>query len=227
MWPRYALSYTKGGDQVAALVTENLPNRFAVRLYPFTEEPHEMQIRTWRCNGTFDVTLAHDRNDDGQAEEVFWKQRLELDRGASISFKLPPKQASILAVTTVEVVRADFDKADPAISLNTVELVYGDHLVVKVYNNGRKPVDDVLVRVRDGRSGAIVINGEKHTGRIEAPVDLKPRFKTVEFKNINCNTWGRILIEVDPDKKIDDMNRHNNRVALKYEATYLKHGGWK
>ena len=36
MWPRYALSYVKGGDDAAALVTENLPNGFAVRLYPFT-----------------------------------------------------------------------------------------------------------------------------------------------------------------------------------------------
>ena len=42
------------------------------------------------------------------------------------------------------------DAADPAVSLSTVEFVYGDHLTVKVYNIGTKPVDDVLVRVRDG-----------------------------------------------------------------------------
>ena len=111
--------------------------------------------------------------------------------------------------------------------MGSVELVYGDHLVVRVYNNGTRPIPDCLVRVRDGRSGKVVVNGEKRTGVIEAPIDLRSRFRTVEFKNINCSTYGRIIIELDPDNEIDDLNRYNNRVDFDYTSTFLRDGGWR
>ena len=226
-WPLYALSYVRGGDEAAALVTENEENRFAVRLYPFTAQPMEMQIRAWRCNGTFKVTLASDKNDDGVPEETIWEQEMALDRGADIRFTLPPKQGSMLMVRPIKVAEPNYDRPDPAISLNSIELVYGDQLVVKVYNNGTRPVDDVLVRVRDARSGEIISGGEQSTGPIEAPLDLKPRLKTVEFKNVNANTYGGLIIEIDPDHRIDDFNRHNNSVVLNYRATFTLDQGWK
>ncbi len=227
MWPQHAISYTKGADEVAALVTENLPNQFTTRFYPMTDDAHPVQLRVWRCHGTFDVTLAADDNDDGQPEETLWQKRMALDRGAYLDFTLPPGQASILSVRPVKTASLDFDKPDPAIGHSSIELVYGEHLVVRVYNNGTRPVDDVLVRVRDGRTGRVVINGEKHTGPIEAPLDLKPRFKTVEVKNIDGNAWSRIVVEIDPEKKIDDLNRHNNRAVLNYRGTFKVPRGWK
>lgn len=33
---------------------------------------------------------------------------------------------------------------------------------------------------------------------------------------MNANTSGSIIIEIHPDGKIDDLNRYNNRVELKY-----------
>lgn len=218
MWPQHALSYTKGADEVAALVTENLPNKFAVRLYPFTEQQHEMQIRAWRCNGTFNVSLTDEKN-------VIWTKEMQLDRGAYIDFALPPKQTSILSVTPLKTEPVNFDKADPAISVSSIELVYGEHLVVRVYNNGRKPVDNVVVHARDVRSGELLVSGVKHTGPIAAPLDLEPRFKTVEFKNVNA--WDRIIIEIDPDKKIDDLTRHNNRVDFDFKGSFDLFKGWR
>jgi hypothetical protein len=226
-WPLYALSYVRGGDAVAALVMENEENRFAVRFYPFSAAEQELHIRAWRCHGTFKATLARDQNDDGVPEETIWEQEMTLDRGADLRFTLPPRQGSILTVSPIQVVEPDYNRPDPAISLNSLELVYGDHLVVKVYNNGVRPVEDVLVRVRDGRSGEIIPGGEQHTGPIEAPLDLKPRLKTVEFKNVNANSYGRLLVEIDPERRVDDLNRHNNSVVLDYRATFTLDDGWK
>jgi len=205
---------------VAALVTENVPNRFSVKLYPFKEKPHDLRIRVWRCNGLFDVKLSR------ESGETIWRKEMRLDRGAFVGLTLPPKQMSVLAVKPVKAEPVDFDKADPAIGLNSIELVYGGHLVVRVYNNGTQPVTDVLVRVRDARSGKIVINGEQHTGVIEAPMDLRPRFRTVEFKNLSGNAWGRVIIEVDPGHEIEDLTRHNNRVDFDYRGVYDLHEGW-
>jgi len=227
MWPQHAISFTKGGDHVASLVTENLPNQFTVKFYPFTDKPLDLQLRTWRCNGTFNVKLMTDRNDDGVGEEVISEKQMQLDRGAYMDLTLPAKQGAVLAVTPVKVEPENFDRADPAISAESIELVYGAHLMVKVYNNGTKPVKDVLVRVRDIRTGEIVINGDVRTGPIEAPLDFQPRYKAAEFKNLEASTWGGFTVEIDPDHEIDDLTRHNNFVRIRYSGTFIREKGYQ
>jgi hypothetical protein len=226
MWPYHAISFSEGADELASLVTENLPNKFSVRLFPYIEKDLKTTIRTWRCNGTFNATLSLDKNLDGKADSVVWEKKIKLDRGAAIDLTLKAGVQSILTVTPIKIEKIDYEKADPAISRQDAELLYGDHLVVKVYNNGNKAVNDVLVRVTDIRTGKTVVNGEKRTGPIEAPLDLVPKWKRVEFKNINCNTWGGYIIEIDPDKKIDDFNRHNNKIVIRYRSTFDLHKGW-
>jgi hypothetical protein len=340
VWPYHALSYVKGGDQVAALVTENVANRLTARFYAFSDRPHDMTLRVWRMDpGTFKVTLFNDRDDDGRPEEAIMTREMPLDRGAFIDLTLPQRQCSILKIEAVKTQPMEFDlpdaavsaldaewpegrplqvrvhnigrkpaenvlvrvrrgtavlgeqrvdhidapldlkprvkvvsfpnlpvaggsvtveidpdgkvadmnrhnnriavspgaqprpnfaeqtvaipaenkdQPDAAVSLVDTELVYGEHLVVKVHNLGRKAVENVLVRVRDGRSGRIVVTGEQRVGRIDPPLDGKPRHKGVEFKNINANTCGSIIVEVDPDNEVPDFNRKNNRLELKY-----------
>ena len=218
VWPLYGISYEKGADQVAAIVTQNVPNKLTTRFYTFSEKPHQLQLRVWRLSGTFKATLYSDKDDDGNpdAGQPIMSKEIQLTRGSTIDLQLPPKQSTILSFTPIKAGDFNHQRPDPAISNKTCELVYGEHLVVRVHNLGSKPIEDCLVRVRDGRSGTIVVNGEKLTGRIEAPLDFKPKHKGVEFKNINANTYGSIIIEVDPDRKIDDLNPFNNRVVLEY-----------
>lgn len=224
-WPLYGLSYVRGASDIAALVTENLDNRLTVRFYAFPEKPHEVECRLWRLHpGTYRVCLYPDRDDDGKPDAPsggaaalpLLDKGMTFDRGAYLRFTLPPRQCSILAVTPVQTSEPDYDRPDPAISEKTVELVYGEHLVVRVHNLGNKPVENLLVRVRDARSSLAVVMGEQRIDRIEAPLDLKPKVRGVEFKNINANTYGKILIELDPEGEINDLNRYNNRVELRY-----------
>ncbi len=217
VWPNYGLSYVRGADQVAALVTENVPNRLTARLYPFTDAPHPLTLRVWRMDpGRYRVTLFADANDDGAPEEILQTREAALDRGAFVDLTLPPRRCSILRIEPVETRPTDFDLPDAAVSPLDTELVYGEHLVVKVHNIGRKPVENLLVRVRDGRSGRVVVSGEQRIARIDPPLDLKPRVVGVEFKNINAATCGSILVEIDPDRECPDLNRHNNRLELRY-----------
>jgi len=176
-----------------------------------------VQICVWRLDpGTYRIALAKDDNDDGQPEDVIEQREMTLDRGAFIDFTLPPRRSSILTITPIRTGKPDFDKPDPAIGPDTVEMVYNEHLVVRVHNIGTRPVENLLVRVLDGRTGMPVVMGEQRIDRIDPPLDLKPRHKGVEFKNINANIYGSIIIEIDPDREIDDLNRYNNRVVLTY-----------
>lgn len=217
MWPSFGLSYTKGGDNVAALVMDNQETRLSARFYSFDEKAHEMGLTVWRLDpGTYDVVLFKDANDDGKGEGEISRQRVTLDRGAGLSLMLPPKESVVMEVVPIKTSKPDYNKADPAIGPGTVELVYDDHLVVRVYNNGSKAVENLLVRVRDLKSGKVIGRGEQRIANIPAPLDMKPQHKSVEFLNITANVMGGVIVEIDPEKEIDDLNRHNNVVELKF-----------
>jgi hypothetical protein len=217
MWPMHGISYPKGADAVAALVTENLDTKLAVRLYPFTDAAHAVQARVWRLQpGKYTVTLATDKNDDGAGEDVIMKKEIELQRGATVDLTLPPKQPSVLTFTPLESHEFNYDRPDVAVGPWTCDLVYDEHLVVKVYNLGTKPAQNVLVRVTDARSGQPVMAGEQRIVKIDPPLDMVPKYVGVEFKNINANAYGHLIIEVDPGHEIDDLNPYNNRVELRF-----------
>lgn len=176
-----------------------------------------MQLRVWRLYpGSYRVVLYADPDDDGRGDRALMEKEMQLRRAAYIDLVLPPHMSTALSITPIKTSRPKLDKPDPAISRGTVELVYGEHLVVKVYNLGTRPVENLVVRVRDGRSGAVLPMGEQVIEKIEAPLDLKPKYKAVEVKNVNCNTYGRIIVELDPSGKIDDLNPYNNRVVIEY-----------
>jgi len=214
-WPRHAISFTKGANDVAALVTTNRETGFQVRLYCFAKEPHEMQLRVWRLlPGKYRVSLSHDEDNDRTAEATIHEREMELDRGAHVNLTLPPEQGSLLTVEAIQTRKRSYDLPDPAISVSDLHLEYGDHLHIRVHNVGTRPVKDLVVRVTDGHSGRVL--GERRIPSIEAPLDLRPRTELIEITNVNAVSKGATIVELDPDGEHPDLNRHNNRAQFVY-----------
>jgi hypothetical protein len=214
-WPRYGISYPGGAEQVAALVTANTDQKLTVKLHCFSEKEHALQVRVWRLDpGTYNVTLTKDTGADGKPAVVISENTMELDRGAFIDLKLPPLQGSILNITAVKTGKPVYDLPDPAISSDELFLEYGDHLHVTVHNIGTKPVENLLVRVIDGNTMKVV--AEKTVKRIDPPLDLQPKTALIEFQNMNAITKKSIIVQLDPDKKHPDLNRHNNEAVYIY-----------
>jgi hypothetical protein len=214
-WPRHALSYTAGSEQVAILVTENTETSLAARFYCFAEKPNLLAARLWRLQpGTYKAVLSSDRDNDGQAEDVLREWTLEVDRGAPLEVTLPPRAGSLLRIEAVKTRPQEYDLPDAAIGPEDAMLEYGDHLHVTVHNIGTKPVENLEVRVRDGHTGALI--GTRTIKRIEAPLDLMPKTVLLELQNANAITRGSIIIELDPDRKHPDLNRYNNTLVYKY-----------
>src|SRR6185295_3302863 len=95
-WPRHALSYTRGATETAALVTENTATKLTARFFAFTDQPHKVEGRLWRLDpGTYQLTLAHDKNNDGVPEGVIEERKVEIVRGSSLEITLPPKQGVV------------------------------------------------------------------------------------------------------------------------------------
>jgi hypothetical protein len=213
-WPRHAVSYVLGATETAALITENTDTKLAVRFFAFTDGPHKVQARLWRLDpGTYQLALAHDKNNDGVPEGVIEERKIEVVRGSSLDLTLPPKQGVVLSLTGIKTAPMNFDRPDPAISPDTIALDYGEHLQVTVHNLGNKPVENLLVRISSARGNILF---EKRIPHIDAPLDFKPKTAMIELQNVNAVTDGRVIVELDPNHEIDDLNRFNNRVVFKY-----------
>ncbi|MCZ7643917.1 MAG: hypothetical protein M5U26_01310 [Planctomycetota bacterium] len=214
-WPMHGISYTKNGNEVAALVTENAEKAFTVRLYPFAGQPLPLQFRLWRLwPGRYKLTLSKDANDDGQPEEALETREVEVDRGCFQEVVLPPGACAILRLEALAAQPPVFDLPDPAIAARELVLEYGDHLHVTVHNLGTQPVKNLKVRIIDGFSGKIV--EEKTIAQIPAALDLTPQTALLEFQNLNAYTKSFIRVELDPEKEQPDLNRYNNTAELKY-----------
>lgn len=214
-WPRHAISYTLGATETAALVTENTDTQLTVRLFAFTDQPHKVEARLWRLDpGTYQLTLAHDKNNDGVPEGIIEERKIEVVRGSFLELTLPPREGVVLSLTGLKTAPMNFDRPDPAISLDTIALDYGEHLQVTVHNLGNKPVENLLVRISSARSGNMLF--EKRIPHIDAPLDFKPRTAMIELQNVNAVTDGRVIVELDPNHEIDDLNPFNNRVVFTY-----------
>ncbi len=214
-WPRHGLSYTKGSEQVAALVTTNTDTKLVTRFYSFNDKPNSMQVRLWRLlPGTYRLTLSNDKDNDGAPEGPILSREIEVDRGVYVDLELPPMQGALLSLEAIRTEQPNYDLPDPALSLEDFYLEYGDHLHFQVHNIGSKPVENLLVRIRDGYTGAVV--AEKTIAHIDPPLDLMPRTEAVEIQNLNAITRDGIIVELDPDKKNPDLNRYNNRVIFRY-----------
>jgi hypothetical protein len=214
-WPRHGISYTRGAEKVAALVTENTERQLAIRLFAFTDKAHPLSVRFWRLDpGTYEMTLSLDKNNDGAADETIETRSIEVVRGTPASLDLPPMAGTLLTLKAVKASPPSYDKPDPALSLKTTRLDYGEHLQAKVYNIGSRPVENLLVRLTDGRSGRVI--GERRVKHIDAAVDFDPKTVMIEYQNVNSIAHGSIIIELDPDHEIDDLNRFNNRIVFEY-----------
>jgi len=214
-WPRHALSYTKGSQDLAALVTTNEETSLAARFYCFAEQPHAVQVRVWRLQpGDYELILSKDADHDGQPDGELERRTLTLDRGTYLDLTLAPRASTLLTLTAKTTRPIDYALPDPAICVEDIVLEYGDHLHLTVHNLGARPVDNLLIRLRDGHTGKVV--GERTLKHLDAPLDLRPRTELLEVPNINAITRRSIIVELDPERQHPDLNRHNNRVTFTY-----------
>lgn len=210
-WPFHGISYTAGAEQVAAFVTENTEGSLKVKLWSFDAAPHLLQARVWRLwPGSYKVTLANDRNDDGAPEETIWQTTMTLERGSYLDLRLPSRQGVLLTITALQKSPMNYDRPDPAIGFDDVTVNAKGELQVTVHNVGIRPTGRIGVRVLDAQTSAVLATTE--VAPLEAPLDLKPRSTTVTFPTVKPAAGAKLTVELQVDGP--DLDPFNNRVEF-------------
>ena len=218
-----AVSWEGLGTDFAALVTHRDHTGLKVLVCNITDKPIKGVARLWALDhGEYNVSFTA----EGQPATP---ARLELARGDTIPIVMPGKGVWVLEITQTKALEPIYDRADLALSPLETVVIVGDEITHehpkgvakisgRVHNIGVKDVDDVVVALIDDRGQIIA---KKSLGKLAAPMDLVPKSVPYSFDGIPADAKGWTVF-VDPENKIPEIFKGNNRVAVPLEIKIKK-----
>jgi hypothetical protein len=170
-----------------------------VWVYSFAQRAEDGLVRVWRTPlGSYRVRFGPDANADEQADYGN-ASTVPLHHSAGIPLRVPPRQLCVLEIDLVQTSPEDFWKRpDLGLSADDVKREVGK-VEVTIHNLGNSPVDRVEVAMVDSTGKVLA---KKTTGRIEAPLDLKPRTATVTFDGLSP---GATEVRIDPEDRVPEL----------------------
>lgn len=215
-WPRHAVSYERGADNLAALVTENTEKTIKALFWAFDAKEHPLRLRVWRLPpGEYKLGLYDDPEGDGKPNATIKEWTAKLERYSPVDLVLPPRKQLLFTIDPIKTTEMNYDRPDLAIGPEDVYLEYASgHLHVTVHNIGIKPVENIVLHAIDADTGVLIDTAKIE--RLEAPLDLKARKEKVEFHNLDSRIHKRVEVVIDPEGKIDELTKFNNRLTYTF-----------
>lgn len=216
LWPRHALSYESGADGLAALVTENTEQTIKALFYTYDEKDHPLRLHVWRLPpGEYKLGLYEAPDGEEKPGKAIREWKAELYRYAAVNLVLPPRKQVLFTVAPIRTQEMDYQKPDAAMGPEDISMEPTSGMLnVKVHNVGVRPVDNIVVQIREMETGVVI--GEQTIPHLDAPLDLKPRIEALEFPNLDAKARGGVEVILDPQNKLEDLTRLNNRVVHRF-----------
>jgi hypothetical protein len=208
IYPGQAVTWEGFGEDYAAAVLVNRPDRLRALVYNFREEPMTGAMRVWRLrHGRYEVTVGPDADGDHAMDEATSTRALELAKADRVPVELAPRSVTVMEAQQVEALDSIFTRADLAVAGRETAVNDGSVQAV-LHNIGSAPAEDVVVAVL-GPAGEQL--GRAAVETIEAPLDLQPRRVpvTIEVEDLP-DGWQ---VAVDPQNAIPEIYEGNNVAA--------------
>ena len=216
-YPEHAVSYRGIGEEVAALVTANMPDRMSVVFYNTDTKPREVKMRLWQIRrGVFTVSRGPDANADDRIDAgAATVEESSLARGDSVRATLPARSGYVVDLKLKRSLDAPKAQPDLAVCASDVQTdLNAGHATIMIHNIGLAPAENVVVRLVDARTGVTMV--QQTIPRLDPPLDLKPRFVRLQFLNVDTAPNGRVRVQVDPGNKIAEADERNNSVEFAF-----------
>ena len=205
----HAVSWSGFGTDYAALVLTAAPEHFKALLYNFREEAMEGEARFWSLvHGRYRVRMGVDKDGDDMADRSLFEDTVEVVRGTPLSLQLPAGEVAVVELILLEAL--DDLTRRPDLALSPLDMRFESGRVRGMVHNlgGAAATFELSLVDPAGR-----ICGQIQLGRLEAPLDLKPRRATFELDLPASSGTGWSLV-VDPKGTVDELYEGNNRVEL-------------
>ncbi|WP_316809687.1 hypothetical protein [Pedobacter heparinus] len=177
-YPAAVATWKNTGPDMGIFVRGGNARSAVVSLYNFGDA-RTITMQTWLLEpGVYRLTLGSDTNDDGTIDADETKRMMVLkERVNQITIPVPSKKLQAVIIEQVTAGKKSDQAADLAFAARDVS-VANNTVTVKVHNVGNVRAKNITAELWDGKERMAL---GKIAG-IDAPNDLVPRWKTVNFE---------------------------------------------
>jgi hypothetical protein len=215
LYSGHAVSWTfqspANEESAAILIPNATPRSLKIVVYNLSQSTVKANLTAWDIEpGQWEIVEGIDTNGDDAIDGASTTTTVELERTGMIELTFSPRVSTVLNLKLVAGGIPYWARPDLGISKDDV-VVREQKISVTVHSLGAvDTLPTTLVVVdRDGK-----VQGSAPVPGLEAPVDLRPRTTTVTVSIPRSSRIDGYSIVLDPDAKMKEITRINNRVRL-------------
>ena len=215
LYPGHAVSWTFQSpateESVAILIPNATPQSMKVVAYNLSESTVKANLIAWDVEpGQWELVQGVDTNGDDIVDGATTTTTVEFERSGTIELTLPPRVSTVLNLRLVKKGIPYWARPDLGISKDDVT-VGEKKISVTVHSLGAVDTQPTTLALVD-QGGRILASTS--LPRLEAPADLLPRRTTVTLAIPVGTRIAGCSIVLDPEAKMKEITRVNNRVKL-------------
>jgi len=213
-YPLHAVTWPGLGEDVAVFVTEATTKTLKVQCYLFDETCRQIRMRLWRLQpGIYELTVRPDATgEQGRSFQI-------KEKGSYLTVAIAPKCVAELQIVQKAALVQRQSLPDLAVGAGDLKQTSPSTYELTVHNLGTCASPPCVVAVYD--KGQLL--AEVTLERIEAPLDLVPKYKTVSIKLPAGRTLHPDRIVIDPADRIAELYESNNILDLDAQESGLDH----
>ncbi len=222
-YPSLLVSWKNTGKDAAILVHAGNRQSLHASVYNFGQ-PRTAQMRTWQLEpGVYQISTGLSKNDDDSIHDVLTTDTITItERVKDITLTIPAKQLLIIAVKQLQAYHTSTQQlADLALTKKDITIHTGKqpHTYVvqaAIHNVGNTIANHVNVYVNAQLPDGHVLKDSLNIQQLEAPNDLQPRIKKVQF-TLELPA-GKHFIKIKINCRQPEITQLNNEAGVYFKA---------
>lgn len=176
-YPSVIATWKNTGPDVGVFVRGGNQKSAKVSLYNFGKE-RRITMQTWQLEpGVYKLTIGADTDDDGIIDADATEKTIVLkERVNQIDLQVPSRKLLVVAIEQIKSASQTRAAADLAVAARDISFKNGV-VKVNVHNVGNITANNITVELWSGNKKITA----RKIDHIEAPNDLKPRSKAIDF----------------------------------------------
>jgi len=197
-------------ESVAVFVSSASKTGLEIIAYNMVQSPVSADMTVWDITpGKWRVQHGIGTNDDQIADSIETEYIVKLERGESLKLVFAPRQYNIVLLELLEPAEKGYwERPDLGIGTGDIK-IDGNSVTIRVHSLGTVDTPATHLELKDA-NGNIV--GTAPVPSLEAPLDLKPRWKDVTLNVSEGTDLSKGSVEADPEGKIMQITRKNTMI---------------
>ena len=216
LYPGHVVSWKfkkpANSESAAILIPDATTKQMTIIAYNLETIPITGIMTAWDIEpGTWELVQGIDTDGDDVPDRSMQKQKIELERTRELELVFPPKAITVVKLKLKSRGKPYWKRPDLGIGEDDV-VVQGGTVKVKVHSLGSFDAPSSKAALVDGNDAEL---SSVSVPALKAPLDYMPKTTEVKLTVPRNTRLNGCSVVIDPEGKLNEITRRNNRVVLK------------